>query len=43
LIENLSLAAAVIKPLKLTLNPLNSTTLQPMSRDTVNQVIFSIL
>lgn len=42
LIENLSIAAAVMKHLKLTLNPLNSTTLQPMSRDVVSQVIFSL-
>jgi hypothetical protein len=28
-----------MKHLKLTLNPLNSTTLQPMSKDMVNQVI----
>ncbi len=38
MIENLSIAAAVMKHLKLTLNPLNTTTLPPMSKDVVNQV-----
>lgn len=38
-IENLSIAAAVMKHLKLTLNPLNTTTIPPMSNDVVNQVI----
>ena len=42
-IENLSIAAAVMKHLKLTLNPLNTTTLPPMSKDVVNQVIFFII
>lgn len=32
-----------MKHLKLTLNPLNTTTLPPMSKDVVNQVIFIII
>lgn len=37
-IENLSLQVAVLKHLKLTINPLNSTTLQPLSKGGVSQV-----
>lgn len=29
-----------MKHLKLTINPLNSTTMQPLSKEVVNQVIF---
>ena len=39
-IEGLTIQVAVMKHLKLTINPLNSTTMQPLSKEVVNQVIF---
>lgn len=39
LIENLVFQVAVMKHLKLTVNPLSSTTMQPYSRDNVTQVL----
>lgn len=38
LIDNLFLQVAVLKHLKLTINPLNSTQMQPLSKGAVNQV-----
>jgi len=37
-IEGLTVQVAVMKHLKLTINPLNSTTMQPLSKEVVNQV-----
>jgi hypothetical protein len=39
-IDGLTVQVAVMKHLKLTINPLNSTTMQPLSKEVVNQVIF---
>jgi len=39
LIEGLSVQIAVMKHLKLTINPLSSTNLAPMSKEQVSQVI----
>jgi AP-1 complex subunit gamma-1 len=38
LVENLVFQVAVMKHLKLAVNPLNSTSMQPYSRDSVIQV-----
>lgn len=39
-IDGLTVQVAVMKHLKLTINPLNSTTMQPLSKEVVNQVLF---
>ena len=39
-LTNLTIQAAVVKHVKLTINPLTSTTLQPYSKEVVNQVFF---
>jgi len=39
-LTNLTIQAAVVKHVKLTINPLNSTTLQPYSKEVVHQVYF---
>ena len=41
-LTNLTIQAAVVKHVKLTINPLNSTTLQPYSKEVVHQVYFEI-
>lgn len=38
-ITNLTIQAAVVKHVKLTINPLTSTTLQPYSKEAVSQVL----
>lgn len=42
-IEGLTVQVAVMKHLKLTINPLNSTTMQPLSKEVVNQVFFFVI
>ena len=42
-IDGLTVQVAVMKHLKLTINPLNSTTMQPLSKEVVNQVIFNVI
>lgn len=41
-LTELTIQAAVLKHVKLTINPLNSTTLQPFSKETVHQVFFIV-
>lgn len=41
-LTNLTIQAAVVKHVKLTINPLTSTTLQPYSKEVVNQVVLCL-
>ena len=41
-LTNLTIQAAVVKHVKLTINPLSSTTLQPYSKEIVHQVSFNL-
>jgi uncharacterized protein YlaN (UPF0358 family) len=42
-IEGLTIQVAVMKHLKLTINPLNNTTMQGLSKEVVNQVILGLI
>lgn len=42
-IDGLTIQAAVMKHLKLTINPLNNTTMQPLSKGVVSQVSYYII
>jgi hypothetical protein len=42
-LTNLTIQAAVVKHVKLTINPLNSTTLQPYSKEVVHQVFYLLI